>query len=147
MNLIANYINIGYVTVKVRQRFIFQYCCCALRCWQCRYWKLYHVKATKGLCVFVCTTLILWRIDVTKDNETYLGPHMKGRTFVFENSLTCIFLAGFHKIVQNQISQNLSSRSWADTRGPTDGRTDRWKEGRRDLTKQIGAFRDQRNRA
>jgi len=53
----------------------------------------------------------LWRIYVTESNETYLGLHIEGRTFLFENSLTWIFLTGFNKIVQIQISQNLSSRN------------------------------------
>jgi len=104
---------------------------------------MYRQQRVLCVCLY---NIDLWRIDVTESNETYLGLHIDGPIFLFEYSLTWFFLTGFSKIVQNQISQNLSSRNWADTREREGGRTDRRKERRRDLTQQIEAFRDLRNR-
>jgi hypothetical protein len=122
MHLIANYINIEYVTKSDSVLSSVLLFCIALLTMQVL--KILSWKGNKEVCVCVCTTLILWRIDVTESNESYLDLHIKGPTFLFENSLTWILLTGFNKIVQNQISQNCPSRSWADTRGRTDGQTE-----------------------
>jgi hypothetical protein len=91
-------------------------------------------RQQRGLCVCVCTALILWRIDVNESNETCIGLHIKGPKFLFENGLTRVFLTGFNKIVQNKISQNLSIRSWyAWTDGQTEGKTERPDEANRSL--------------
>ena len=73
---------------------------------------------------------LLWRFNVAGNSNTYLGLHVKSPNVTKFG----VSWHGLFNIPQYEISRKSSSGSCADTCGETDGRTD--------ITKLIGAFRN-----
>ena len=96
---------------------------------------LYLLGYSNSLISFHSKTALLWGFKVTSHKKSYLGLHVKRRTFLHTCNQTWIFLTDFHKSPPiSNLHGNISSGNHAHTSSlgrQTYGQTYRHDEGKR----------------